>query len=187
MYHDNKGNLWLNVLEPFIKNLAKNLSCNIKPLVLRLQINFNQLHISAWIGLSMSLSLALLQKTAFPLPFVAFGWFYRYDGKFPTIRKVQSLKCEFVCSVCVWIGIPQFSSSLLLVNILYSQMLLLLTCTQIKMLLGCMCLGLCPFESFRLWVLSAMWRGNCVKILCRSAHYRWVHVFMFSKNPQNHV
>lgn len=162
------------------------MSCNLKPLVLCLQINFTQLHISALTGVSMSLSLAFLQKTTFPLPFVAFGWFYRYEGKFPTIRKVQSLKCESVCCVLVWIGVPTLSSSLLLVNILYSQMFLLLMCAQMKMALGCMCLGLCAVESFRLWVLPCA--EGIVKQCFAGVYYRWAkHVFMFSKSPQNHV
>ncbi|XP_027557113.1 harmonin-like [Neopelma chrysocephalum] len=45
------------------------------------------LHVSARIDLHMNQSLAFLQKTTSPLPFLAFGWFYRYEGKFPTIRK----------------------------------------------------------------------------------------------------
>ena len=40
-------------------------------------------------GLSKSRKILLLLSVSFVLGvLIAFGWFYRYDGKFPTIRKV---------------------------------------------------------------------------------------------------
>lgn len=118
-------------IKPFDQCCQKIIVISYQSFVFTPQIVFNLLQV--YLGCSKPL-LDFSSTNNFLCIFIAFGWFYRYEGKFPTIRKVYSIqRCKLEFAVGFVFTFPSFSL-ILQINGIINVHLFVTTAASIKLL-----------------------------------------------------